>query len=155
VSGETTSYSQTPFGERPNTLELESMTDISKSQEEKKVVYLYSRCSSIAQADSGESIQRQVEQTTAWVTRMFPTYDISTRSFILAAVSGFSGESIDLGGFFKSCESGEIVYGKSAIAFEALDRLGRLEPSKMRVFVLGTMKSFRYLLTYLLLLVFT
>jgi DNA invertase Pin-like site-specific DNA recombinase len=108
------------------------MTDISKSQEEKKVVYLYSRCSSIAQADSGESIQRQVEQTTAWVTRMFPTYDISTRSFILAAVSGFSGESIDLGGFFKSCESGEIVYGKSAIAFEALDRLGRLEPSKMR-----------------------
>lgn len=117
------------------------MTDININQEEKKVVYLYSRCSSIAQADTGESIQRQVEQTTAWVTRNYPNYDISTKSFILAAVSGYSGASVDLGGFFKSCESGEIAYGKSAIAFEALDRLGRLEPSKMRE-ILGNLKSY-------------
>jgi len=117
------------------------MTDINNNHEEKKVVYLYSRCSSIAQADTGESIHRQVEQTTTWVTRNYPNYEISTKSFILAAVSGYSGASVGLGGFFKSCESGEIVYGKSVIAFEALDRLGRLEPSKMR-YILDKLKNY-------------
>jgi DNA invertase Pin-like site-specific DNA recombinase len=98
----------------------------------KKTVYLLSRCSTDAQATTGHSIERQVAATQEWITRTFPHWEISTNQYKLKGVSGYDGSSLGLGGFIEACKTGEIVKGKSVLAIEAIDRLGRLEPSMMR-----------------------
>jgi DNA invertase Pin-like site-specific DNA recombinase/transcriptional regulator NrdR family protein len=97
-----------------------------------KTAYLLSRCSTKIQVEHGESLTRQVEAANTWINANYPSWDISSKRFILAGVSGFDGSSLGLGGFIDACKSGEIVAKESVLVIEAMDRLGRLEPSTMR-----------------------
>jgi len=97
-----------------------------------KSVYLFSRCSTAIQATDGDSLRRQTDSTLAWISRDFPDWEISDRSFTLAGVSAYDGSALGLGGFIAACERGEIVSGKSVLAIEAPDRLSRLDPDETR-----------------------
>ena len=103
------------------------------SKTSSKTVYLFSRCSTVAQAERGDSLRRQADSTIAWIARDFPDWKISDKHFVLAGVSAFDGSSLGLGGFIEACKSGEIVAGESVLAIEAIDRLSRLEPDETRV----------------------
>ena len=97
-----------------------------------KTVYLFSRCSTIQQALTGDSLQRQTRNTLEWIARDYPSWVVSDKAFSLEGVSGYDGSSLGLGGFLEACKSGEIVKGESVLAVEAPDRISRAEVSVTR-----------------------
>jgi DNA invertase Pin-like site-specific DNA recombinase len=97
-----------------------------------KTAYLLSRCSTKIQAEHGESLSRQVEAAHNWINSNYADWEVSSKQFALAGVSGFDGSSLGLGGFIDACKSGDVVAKESVLVIEAMDRLGRLEPSTMR-----------------------
>ncbi len=102
--------------------------------------YSYIRFSSKKQ-EEGDSIRRQVEDTTAWAERNGIHLDTSLQ--IDRGISAFRGKNRDLGSlsaFLKQVEGGRVLPG-SFLVVESLDRLTRQEIQPAMLLILNLLQQ--------------
>jgi DNA invertase Pin-like site-specific DNA recombinase len=102
--------------------------------------YSYVRFSSKKQ-EEGDSVRRQVEDTTAWAARAGVHLDASLKPD--RGISAFRGKNRDIGSlsaFLKLVESGRVLAG-SFLVVEALDRLTREEIQPALLLILNLLQK--------------